>query len=850
MSDNKVAPTPQTNAASDATLFHLSRVDNDTLMGLSELSLPQVEELKNEIATIFPAGNLPSLILSGLISADDRKITRKRADEDINTLFQGAKLLPRGLYSVLFAGPAVVLAAYQKILTLSGKSAEEAFPEGMWQFYLQFALREDTGRHTTETIGYHKDKPANAALIDDIASWVMASISTLFDADALMGTLWTEWTTLRLICNALVEAGIADEPPNAEVLRDWVMVRPYHTQGGQSYSERRRDAFEMFAQRYLEQLPTHLLQRLQQEMQTLAEQERDAFQSQMSLLAHLEPSRYRDERTNVRLWDAKVGVIWRGHTYLIDVVAKDDQGRPIAFTDTGESWPLRFDGAGNPLDPRNNPLVIQGGWLYRFNAQGYAEAAAYLLPTDPSVVKGYIQKIVQTPRPPAMSIVDRRLASAPRGEQSKLRSLLPKETQQAIWALANTPIIINWDQQEREQPLGLLRKAGQRGVGDHPLTIFRTQDSVVFDMSHIFFDNNWAMVMSEVITNQATAWAHYLVTAQPEAPRKPLEPLAFTASPQFEARSSELEQEYFPISAETDAETMPLDLSLVHQSRRWLRQRGVDLTVNDMLILARILHAALYKPGKQVAQQIAALPADLQKEVIESLEASRGINPAMLIPMDASFVNPKERIFPVTFRNPLGGLFEAFEASQDILKQYRVGKGDEEIWAKFNAQRKELLSYLKAFGDTLKAMKLIANRGETLNVASIKLLGNLPPQMQYFINQVPDRVGILSEIVKGEEVFSNVGRVAAESSLTRFASAKDDGRAKRLVWGILTDDKGMMHITLRDFRSHVVPLLKAKHEGLAQLLAKDYVDSYADALTRLAGQIAEISLADNARRKQ
>jgi hypothetical protein len=213
--------------------------------------------------------------------------------------------------------------------------------------------------------------------------------------------------------------------------------------------------------------------------------------------------------------------------------------------------------------------------------------------------------------------------------------------------------------------------------------------------------------------------------------------------------------------------------------------------------------------------------------------------------MDASFINPRERISPVTFRNPLMGLFEAYEEAMAKLKLYRVSKDNSEVWTSFHARRKEMLSYLRAFGQTLGAIKLIANRGESLNVATLKLLGNLPASMQHLLNQMPERVGMLNEIVKGEEVFSNVGRVASDSSLMRFVSAKDDGRAKRLVWGVLTDDKGELHVTLRDFRPHVIALLKHGQEALAYQLAKDYVDSYTATLVRLAGQLAEIALAED-----
>jgi hypothetical protein len=374
--------------------------------------------------------------------------------------------------------------------------------------------------------------------------------------------------------------------------------------------------------------------------------------------------------------------------------------------------------------------------------------------------------------------------------------------------------------------------------------MLRTADSIIFDQSHIFYDGTWGMAMAEVLTNQAVSWCHHMVTVAPyDAP--PPEPLRLVSSAAFEDKAEALIAQGFEITAEADAESEAVDLSIVREARVWLRQRGVSLTVNDLLILARVFHANEYKPTRGVARQIAALPDKLRKTVVESLEASRGINPAMLIPMDASFVAPRERIFPITFRNPLGGMMDAYDAALEILKNYRTRPGDDRLFATFDERRRQLFSYLRAFGQTLDAIKAIGMRGESINLATLKMIAHLPLPVQSLLNQIPERVGILNEIIKGEEVFSNVGKVAADSSLTRFLSAKDDGRAKQLVWGILTDDQGRMHVTLRDFRPHVPSLIRAGHADLAHELAKDYVESYASALDDLAGHLAEIALAED-----
>ncbi|MFN7209335.1 MAG: hypothetical protein ACK4P1_02950, partial [Aggregatilineales bacterium] len=79
----------------------------------------------------------------------------------------------------------------------------------------------------------------------------------------------------------------------------------------------------------------------------------------------------------------------------------------------------------------------------------------------------------------------------------------------------------------------------------------------------------------------------------------------------------------------------------------------------------------------------------------------------------------------------------------------------------------------------------------------------------------------------GQEVFSNIGQVAATSSLRRFNTAKDDNEKKSLAWGVLTDANGVLHLSLRDFRPHVAALIEIGQGDLAQALTQDYLDQFA-----------------------
>jgi hypothetical protein len=827
--------------STDNTLLSLNRVKSDTLVRLSGLHPEEVERLKNEIAHILPAGNLPGLILAGLINLKGRQVTRQRAEDDINALFQGASLVPHALYSILVGGPAVVLSAYQTILRLAGKDVEAVFPEGTWQYYLQLSLREDTGRHTNETIAYHRERPSQATVVDDISAWIMTAIYTLFDTQALSGVLWAEWTTLRLIREAAENLGLATQEPFNTLLRDWQSARPYSAPAGFSYAEERRSAFDLFIQPYLERLPATTRAELSEKLATLAEAERAAFQRQMSLLATLEPGRYSDRRIPVPLWEAKIGLIWRGHTYLFDVCAHDEKGRPLAFTPDGKSWPISFDGHGKPFDPHGKPLTSQGGWLYYAGPKAPSEPAAYLAPPEPALLKGLLKSIMQAQRPPSSATTDLRLIEVPRSQQAALRALLPESTQEALRALSRAPILINWDEQNRNQALGMLRKKARRGIGDHPLTVMRTADSIIFDQSHIFFDGLWGMAMAEVMTNQAIAWCQRLIAVAPAPASTAPQPVSLISSPAFEAAVLEHHVEG---STEAGAETAGVDLSSLDRARRLLRRHYVMLTINDLLLLGRLIHAAEYQPSPDIASEVLALPDELKQVVASSLRASGGINPALLIPMDASLIAPRERIFPTTFRNTISGLLEAYLQATIALEEHST-QPDDGLWHEFDNQRKRFFTYLRIFGQTLDTIKAIAMRGESFNTATLRLLGLLPESMHHLLDQIPQRISLLNEVLKGEEVFSNVGRVARGSSLVRFTSAKDDGRSKTLVWGILTDDSGQMHISLRDFRPHVGPLIKAGHNRLAARLAQDYVESYAVTVNMLARQLIDMAKAED-----
>jgi hypothetical protein len=122
----------------------------------------------------------------------------------------------------------------------------------------------------------------------------------------------------------------------------------------------------------------------------------------------------------------------------------------------------------------------------------------------------------------------------------------------------------------------------------------------------------------------------------------------------------------------------------------------------------------------------------------------------------------------------------------------------------------------------------------------MKLMAHLPDSILKLLDEIPRRIDVLNEVIKGEEVFSNVGRVARGSSLCRFTSAKDDNENKTLVWGILTDDNDVLHLSLRDFRPHVAALHRLGKINLAELMLQHYVDSFAEGFNEFVARLLDI----------
>jgi hypothetical protein len=222
----------------------------------------------------------------------------------------------------------------------------------------------------------------------------------------------------------------------------------------------------------------------------------------------------------------------------------------------------------------------------------------------------------------------------------------------------------------------------------------------------------------------------------------------------------------------------------------------LQLTVNDILVLYRAIHAVTYKPSLRIMDTLTALAREEATRTaalaaLEAVSSAKRTNPNILLPLDASKRSPRERLHPMTFSVPFEELNLAswHERSLATLQQYYQGKA---TFAEFDEVRRVYLGALADFGRLFSRAKDVAALGESASVGTIKFLAHLPKKLQLWLDRIPNRFEVLNDIIKGREVFSNIGAVVPGSTLTRFMTAKDDNEHKTLVWAVMTDANSVM----------------------------------------------------------
>jgi hypothetical protein len=785
----------------------------DMVRDLSHLSIPECEAVVRAVAEIIPAGNVPGVILNGLIHLPDRHPSPDIVHRDIQLLFTGLeRFLDKVVYGAIFAGPAAVIWGYQNLLKLAGKDPEAAFPQGVWQFYVDYALREDTARHANETSGFDGMLQAHGLKLtksDRLAAWLMASISTLVQYPELLANEWRERVYLALLAQAAGAEPARSPKENARLARlyrDWEALRPYGRgpdAASQTYPAYRRAKFDSFMQAALNGLPPSVRSRWEALVAEAESNSLPAYQTQMSIQAYLEPGPYGETHCPLALQQTHIGVIRDGAYFLIPIT-----------------------GPGGLAD------------VYTVRAQALG--------------------ILNDSTPVTASLAP--LSGTQRAALPAILAKLDPATRTALDALHTAPILINSDLQPRwsnssegskMRPLSQIRQA-ERGIGDHPLTIFDTGETIIFDQSHIFFDGATGAALAEIMTNEALSWAVYLHSlphAKPGSnpPWRLIFDIPFSAAKAVRSASQ--------VTDEVGAETEAVNIKALLRLRKLFKQRSdlLNLTVNDLLVLYRAIHAVTYRPNAALLADLHTLQAgsrtSAQAAAASALAAlAKSVSPpAILIPVDASQRSPRDRLYPLNFEIPLEDLhlLDLHRQTLAALAAYQNATVERKsLYNAFDRLQREYMASLAGFGTVLSRAKAIALTGETASMGALKMLAYLPAPLQRMLEAVPTRIDMLNDIIKGREIFSNVGSVVPTSSLVRFITAKDDNDKKTLAWGVITDAAGIMRISLRDFRQHVGLLVQVGQAALAERIAQDYVNSYAEGLNRYVIDLQMITLAN------
>ena len=786
--------------ASQTTLHTLQKIAHSRKVHeVSSLSLPEIDKLVAAIAKYAPAGNVPGVILNGLLRLPNRRPPASTVRRDIHLLFKGVDqaLLDKAVFGTFFAGPAAVLWAYQNLLKLAGKEVDASFPEGIWQFYVDYALRDDTARHACETHGFDttlRQHNIQLSAVDRVTAWAMTAVYCLHQYYDLLENEWRERVYTTVLRG--VTADLPDNGHFANLYRRWEGLRPYgrgaDVQPHEDYPAYRRRKFDAFLSDVIAELPPAIEAEWQKQIAAAEAASLPAYQQQLSIRAYLEPSLYGEERKPIPLEQMQIGIIHQGRYYLLPACA-DKNGRPQ-------------------------------------NIGTMRNLVAHLMSHPAETAPTQLTELAQVKRAAFPEI----LANASQGLRQELASL----------RLA--PIWLNTDQQSRHQPLASLRQA-ERAIGDQPLTIFDTGETFIFDLSHIFFDGIWGAAVAEILTNEALAWAVHLHSLPPavvsrERPYAPSLSLRLSDRQRIQAAPR--------VAQEASAETSAIDLPAILNLRELFKQRNdmLHMTVNDLLVLYRTVHGLVYRPAPELVELLEALLADgrtrpAAQTALAAIQ-SRSNNPVILIPVDASRRSPRDRVYPMTFEVPLANLDLIGEHQKTLaaLHNYeRAKRNRQHIFAQFEKRQKAYLTMLAGFGEVLNRAKVRASTGESVSVTTIRLLAHLPVPLQRLLDKIPGQFDVLNDLIKGREVFSNVGRVASDSSLTRFMTAKDDNEKKELAWGVLTNADDLMHVTVRDFRPHVAALTAVDRHDLAIRIIADQLDSFAAGLNQYVRDLHRIA---------
>ena len=490
-------------------------------------------------------------------------------------------------------------------------------------------------------------------------------MTTLHQFNSLLASEWYERTAIWLLQDLIGAEGLYSK---------WDKEKPY-ARGSEAvdydYPAYRRLKFEQFLKNITDKLPRPVQDDWDQRMKDITDSSLDDYQRQMSILAYLDPGPFGETRVPFNLEEAHIGIIHNGNYYLL---------------------PACEPGTSNILDVRT--------------------------------ARSQIINILSLP--PKKSAGLKKMASIRRAELPGLRKRLSAVLQEDLKKLQHTPILINADRHIKADTLSAIR-SGERGIGDHALTIFDTGNSFVFDQSHIFFDGGWGAALAEIMTNEALSWAVYLsmLSPAPSGASKLYDDLQFTAN----TADAQLINNAPTVTKEAGAENDRVNVRVCLNLRKYFNQRSelLKLTINDILVLYRAIHADTYRPSKKLEAALEALGKDNPKAVNlirQVFTVSVNTNPSILIPVDASRHFPRDRVYPLNLEVPLADLdlLNLHAQTLNALADYEATpKHDNERYAQFDELQRRYLATLGGFGTILAKAKQIAVMGESASVGAIKI---------------------------------------------------------------------------------------------------------------------------------
>ena len=308
-------------SAQQLTATSLARLLQNNTDELTRMNLDEVTELAEDVARVLPAGNVVTMVFSQLSSIKGKHVTDNQTRQMMGLLKQGmSTFMDKATYLAFYTTPSILIQGYQQLLELAGQDPSAAFPNGTWQFYLEFGLREDTARHACETRGLQWAIQQEGLAVDEadqLAAWLLANAWLIEHYDYF---IWEEWRE-RILLNKLSE--FLGYP---RISAKWAIRRPYAVPNGvdMDYITYRQGAFHAFI---MEALSTKLREKQANQTlhgwyqdETLLHDERVRYRNQMSICSTLEPHDFSDQRFALPLAQSQIAVFYNGDYYFVPVV--------------------------------------------------------------------------------------------------------------------------------------------------------------------------------------------------------------------------------------------------------------------------------------------------------------------------------------------------------------------------------------------------------------------------------------------------------------------------------------------------------------------------------------------------